>query len=482
MGEQQQDNEISKNNFRKGILAIIGCVLVDVAVGEYNLLAFLYPYFGSYFHYKNPKTQLDDAPLIGSVWLFVQAFGGPIGVFINSRLGFKLTFLLFVLIFGAGQYFASYAENFYVFLAAFAIPGGLCQGALMVLPLYCAWRYFNPLHKPRISGVILSAYALAPIFTSLLAHDIINPHNADVDSAGYFSPDVASNVPSFMRTFGLCCLACGLVGVALILEPTQPAAEPTPKDRESSVMEDGDKDKQTPVISENTSRPPAIEEPLLQGQNKDDAPKQNTLTLNVPKVVWADVVLCFKDIRFWHMYVTIGVGFVYCHFINFSFKKVGLKHLHQADQFINVAGSIGAIFNAASRFIVALLFQKTSYKVCAFTIMFIQVTSAVTFIALADNRATYTASLCYYFLTYGGQLGLYPLVSDRMFKKKGALFYTIVISGFSFGALFVGPLYKFLVKEIPESTLYPLLALIPPLSTYSIIQTQKYLDIAAKEP
>ncbi len=168
------------SNTTKGVFAIIGCLFVDISVGEYNLLSFLYPYFGSYFHYKDRSITIDNTPIIGAVWLMCQIFSGLLGVVLNGYLGYRLTFLFFIVVFCAGQFAASYVTNFYAFIFCYAIPGGTAQGALMILPLYCAWRYFPPNRKPLISGIILSAYALAPILSSYVSHRLINPENIDV--------------------------------------------------------------------------------------------------------------------------------------------------------------------------------------------------------------------------------------------------------------------------------------------------------------
>ncbi len=162
------------------------------------------------------------------------------------------------------------------------------------------------------------------------------------------------------------------------------------------------------------------------------------------------------------------IGYVYCHFVNFSFKKIGLNHLEKADRFINIIGSVAAVFNALARPLAALLFEKLSYRFVAYGIMAMQVISALTFIFAADNRITYGVSLCFYFITYGGQLGLYPLVCEALFPKKGAIVYSCAFSGFCFGAFIVGLTYKKLLDTIGETTLFYGLACVPPLAAYSI--------------
>jgi MFS family permease len=224
------------SNTTKGVFAIIGCLFVDVSVGEYNLLSFLYPYFGSYFHYKDRSITVDNTPIIGAVWLLCQIFSGLFGVVLNGYLGYRLTFFFFIVIFCAGQFAASYVTNFYAFIFCYAIPGGTAQGALMVLPLYCAWRYFPASKKPLISGIILSAYALAPILSSFVSHRLINPENIDVvevDGTKVFPQEIADRTPNFIRVFTAVCFVLGTFGVLLIVEPNPEPYQPVPDEYRS---------------------------------------------------------------------------------------------------------------------------------------------------------------------------------------------------------------------------------------------------------
>ena len=115
--------------------------------------------------------------------------------------------------------------------------GGIAQGGCTILPLYCGWRYFPPEYKPRISGILLSAYALAPIFSSLIAKRIINPDDyqpsvlyPDTEpKAKYFPPAVANNIPTFFCYFGIGTLILGTIGILLITTPL-PTCEEEEKD------------------------------------------------------------------------------------------------------------------------------------------------------------------------------------------------------------------------------------------------------------
>jgi len=93
----------------------------------------------------------------------------------------------------------------------------------MILPLYCGWRYFDESAKPHISGILLSAYAICPVFTSILALYMVNPNNLQQEEVMHngeiiyvFGKEVAMNVPSFLRWFGVICFITGSLGVCMI--------------------------------------------------------------------------------------------------------------------------------------------------------------------------------------------------------------------------------------------------------------------------
>ena len=96
-------------------------------------------------------------------------FSGFFGVFLVSLIGYRAGFFAFILLFFLGQFTSSYIDHFYLFVATYAGPAGFSQGAIGILPLYCVWRYFKDNEKHKVSGFILSAYALAPIPLSYMA-------------------------------------------------------------------------------------------------------------------------------------------------------------------------------------------------------------------------------------------------------------------------------------------------------------------------
>lgn len=402
-----------RTNFSRGILAVFGNLLVDISVGEINLLGFLYPYLVSYFRLSNPEIEMKDMKIIPMMWMIAQILSCPLGIFVYMRLGFRTTYVIFITSFCLVQWFSSYIQNFYYFGVIYGLSGGLSQGALLVLPIYCGWRYFHEKHKPRIAGILLSAYAISPLFTSQIALRVINPGNRQqvVEVVGdeekrYFGEEVAMRVPSFLRYFGLICFVVGMLGVLLILEP---------------VEEDS-------------------EEEVGEGNSPNQSGK-------IAKQSFSEAVQCFKERKFIALYLAIIFGYLFPHLMNFSFKDIGLKHL-QDDRFVTFAGSAGAISNALSRFFVGFFFEWFGYGKTVIGITLLAIITSQFYLPMADNRATFFIFTCLFEVTYGGQLGIYPLITDKLFGDKGAITYSYLFSGFTISLLTSLSLYSWLVPKI----------------------------------
>ena len=305
----------------------------------------------------------------------------------------------------------------------------------MVLPLYCVWRYFPPSHRGLISGTILSAYALAPFGTSMIALMIVNPENKAPVKDGefsYFQEDVFRNVPRFLRIFGTFCFVLGITGILLILEPLD---EP-----------------------ENESEGSGEIQPV------DTAPPRQKVAYHkeyeISAITWEKAKEIITDNVFKYFYLIMFVGFLYPHYMLLNFKQIGLEKLPAADRFINIVGSIGLVINASARMIMGLIYQKYGAKAGAWTLIFILITSAFMFMPLSDTHLQFTIQLWYFEFGYGGLLGFFPLLNHDLYLKNGAISYSLVFSGFTTSCLLVSFLQGVLSKTLGAGFLVLLLGLV----------------------
>lgn len=116
---------------------------------------------------------------ISMAWLMWQWLFSLISVILFKYLGFKGSFAIYIAIYCLGKYLATQIDNYWIFVAVYPLLGGAAMGGCIILPLYCGWRYFPLDYKTKVSGILISAYAVAPIFTAEIAKYIINPDDIE---------------------------------------------------------------------------------------------------------------------------------------------------------------------------------------------------------------------------------------------------------------------------------------------------------------
>jgi hypothetical protein len=232
-----------------------------------------------------------------------------------------------------------------------------------------------------------------------LAFYLINPKNLQQElvmvdgKEGHFFPvEVAENVPKFLRWFGVACFLMGVTGVLLIFDPIE------------------DEDLLLPGGSEGRSKIVIKTESLKDG------------------------VMRYADPTFRKLTATMLFSYVYPHVMNFGFKSIGLLYLND-DSFVTLCGSMSAIVNAISRFAFGHYFVKFGFKTLMQTIIGLIIFNACTFVWFSHYHWTYLIAVMMFVVTYGGQLGSFPLVSDKLWGDRGALAYAILLIGFDMSSV-----------------------------------------------
>lgn len=593
-----------KENMKKGYIGVIGCLLISISVGEFNLLSNLYPYIASYYKMKNPKISQEDMNYIPMIWLLATSLTCPISIAIYKKLGYRVTFALFLSISLVSAFASSYIDNYWLFLAIYPLFGGVAQSGCIILPLYCAWRYFPAKYKAKISGILLSAYALAPIPSSIIALYIINPKNMDADDEGFFPDEVAKKMPNFFRIYSIGSFIFGMAGVFMIIDPL-PVNQEEEERKKMQKLKKGKKKKKPKKVKGNKTMPESKDEqgihriiaesevvqsaqitdrslkpdeyeggepqvfspprdslyrkakmvkekivekiesfskqklgdvPVSDNTGSDDyirfqdkkkkqkfgiplfddsknspnrsktedgsafktiestkqeeksTDERNTNFLEKVEMIKTDIqpfklsdLSIFKNPVFLNCYLILLIEYIFPHFGLFSYKKIGLEN-DRGDRLITLASTVGSIFNATSRLVIGLMYESYGYAACAYTIMIIEITSSLVFYPAAENNWSFLISICWFYNTYGAQLGLYPLVTDTLFKSKGAFTYSILFSAFSFSSVII----LFNVKQAQKivggyDNLMYVLCVVAVLPAYNIwILNKKIKEVSSK--
>ena len=73
-------------------------------------------------------------------------------------------------------FFASFAEELWLFMALYGAFNGIGCGMCYMIPLVCSWEYF-PNNQGLITGIVVGSYGFASFVFGLISTAICNPNN-----------------------------------------------------------------------------------------------------------------------------------------------------------------------------------------------------------------------------------------------------------------------------------------------------------------
>jgi hypothetical protein len=183
----------------RGLVSIFGGFCIALVIGAIYLWGIISGYITSYFRIFDPSLTRDQVSLVFPFMFIGQATAMPIGVKVmkifNARICCACTCIVMSIVF----YASSFLTSFYSFALVYGMLGGFLIGFLYMVPVAHCYKYF-PLKKGTVSGIIVAASGFGTLLLSFVATAIINPNNDKPNAAGDFSPEVANNVPVFVRT------------------------------------------------------------------------------------------------------------------------------------------------------------------------------------------------------------------------------------------------------------------------------------------
>ena len=130
------------------------------------------------------------------------------------------------------------------------------------------------------------------------------------------------------------------------------------------------------------------------------------------------------------------------------------------DYTLTLAGSLGAIFNGASRIFWATLQDKIGFKKVYFIVCLIQALVSSTIFFIADaNKYLYVVWVCLSYLCLGAQFSIFPTACAYIFgMKSGGQIYSFMFTAFGLSSLSGFFVAKFALKSIGYETFFFLAA------------------------
>jgi hypothetical protein len=291
------------------------------------------------------------------------------------------------------------------------------------------------------------------VVTSTISFYLINPQNAaPLEGSDTFSEEVANRFPHFVRMLGAFYCVTGVLGLAMIVEPVQGGKG------ESERKE---------VEQKNHNSEGHLSEPII------DALEHSAQTAKAPKeqevrgITMQDIRDCFKDVLFIKLSLVKIMTFVGLHYFMYSYKRIGLTYLPQADKALNIIGNCASCTNAISRCFGGILYERTSFLKTQLLITVILSLALLSMIYTTTSFIGYglCVGLCY--MAYGIFISSYPVIFEDAFGKLSGLKISLACSmAFSLGCIIMstasGPIENIIGKEHVSKVfvLFPLLPVV----------------------
>ena len=323
------------------VLGLLGGICIHLVIGTSYIAGNISVYLVSYLRLQGEDVTLEDAVILLPLTFVGITITLFIGAKLSLRLGPRLTTLIGNSIVVLATFCGSFCTSFWSFCLVYSLLFGLGDGISYMSPLIMGWSYY-PQHKGRISGLILTFFAMGTSIFGPVSTAIINPDNKSANikvkngatTDHYYSADVANGFPAMMRWLSLCYLCLSIIGVAL-LAPVNP---PSKQDEQHYTVED------------DMIRLPSVKEG-------------------------------FKHKKFWLLFVmgllsssNVHTGFGM--YLAAAYKDFGSDKIDD-DAFLAAVGSISFFMNGIFRIIFAQLMDYSSFKLIYGILVAVQVRTPV---------------------------------------------------------------------------------------------------------
>lgn len=448
-GDTNKGNNLALTNPTwKGVLVIIGSIIVEFTLGSSYTLGNFSTYIISYMRVRGISP---DILYTSSIWIsasntIATGFFMFVSGYLEKCFGPRITTLI------AGWFFSgcialTYFSVKYSFPCLILTYGFLIGiGGSIVYPvgLNCAMRWF-PNKKATAVGVVLAGYGMAAFFWNPLITFYINPKNftpnRKIGNEIYFSqPEVLDNVPSCFLVLGSSYAVILLLGALLTFNPklsSVPASQTIETESDSNSESDLEQSKnedqiQLMRISRKRVKPELQQknQPNINSENKDyktEILEEEEFSLSPREVL--------KTRQFYLLWFILFFLNQSIDFICTLYKAYGQTFIKN-DHFLSMTGAFASIANASGRMLWGLIGDRFPFKKTMFSLLLI-LTFLLASLSFTEKGGKFMFSIWIFliYLTFSGTFVLLPAITQKTFGAKhyltnyGLVFTSHILNG-----------------------------------------------------
>ncbi|XP_070558350.1 apicoplast pyruvate carrier 1-like isoform X2 [Ptychodera flava] len=398
----------------RGMVAVVGGILINLSIGIYTTFGNLSPYLTSYIRKRSKPSNLTYEM---ATWIFtsggiMQAICVYLGGLLDNKFGARLTVFIGSTILSAGvllTYF-SIKYSFYLVIITYGVMIGIGGSFAYGTVITCGMRWF-PQHKGIVSGLVATGIGGSSLLFNQLQTAYINPKNllpTETPAGKYFDQkEILDRTPTCFLFLGGCCIVLQLIGTLFMVDP--PESEILSLNRESTS-------ERLHIVSK--------------GDEKDSRSSGNNLK---PSAV-------VRTRAFWTLWFTFALNMVTDVLVSSMYKVFGQNFILD-DHFLALVGSIASVLGCLCRVVWGYLGDRFSFRAAMLFLCTNTVVLMVTFILTREaGKAMFAIWVCAIQSTFVGQFVLFPMAAARSFGEENA--------GPNYGILFTSVLASIVTETL----------------------------------
>lgn len=401
---------------RRGIIAIVGAVMIHFTFGNIYTIGNMIPYIKSYIT-KRVDSQLDERSLVwmAAVSLGIQGISMPFGGALSRRYGFRIVLIISCFLESAGIFLTALTIRYSyagVIMTYALIKGfGLGFGYSVVIAVAASWF---PARRGLIVGLIVAGFGCGALVFTPIQTGFINPKNVkpDKNTSLFNDPGVIDRIPNVFPILGGIIVALQIIGLMLIAE--------RPRQTASTQENGGD-----PATAESHDPPKVLED----------------IEVNI------GLGQILKHIDFYLLWSVMCCVIFPITIINHAVKDFGSDFI-QDDRYLSTVLGFSSMFNCGGRVVWGAVADKLSFKIplCVMLISWSAMLIAFPHLSKMDPKALRVIFAIAVFMLWfllSGVFALMPAATSTLFGPV----YLAVNYGFIFAAFLPGAIASGLMGQ-----------------------------------
>ncbi|TGZ75191.1 hypothetical protein CRM22_000523 [Opisthorchis felineus] len=413
------------NDTVRGILCIIGGILIHITYGYFYTVGNMAPYIVDYMNSNNISVNKTSAVWLTSVGFSMQSIAMPLSAYIATKIGFRIVVICSCVLHSGSialTYFAV-GWGFWAVVLFYGIFTGIGFGAGYSVIIAAATEWF-PNRRGLVVGLVLGGFGAGALIFIPVQTGFINPANLKINATtgSFTQPEILNRVPQAFLLLAGITATLQIIGILLMQEKSQSAIE----------------NEQLGPEGQNVP----YSEDIYFDEEEKTTKRPNRYYVNWDRNRMVDVppLTVFTALDFYLLWLSVCCGAIPITLVTSLYKVAGSRYIHD-DAFLAGVSMAASLCNSVGRVIWGRVCDRISFKVpmCCMCILWTALLFSFPFISeFSDTaaKATFVLWVSFMFLCQCGIFVFAPTATATIFGAVNfAVNYGFVYTAFLVGSL-----------------------------------------------